>query len=108
MSSKKKAKQPAAPTVVDQMTLIKNKFSRLAQVRAQLAALKVLYAEHDSLVSELMPLFIEKTNDAFIVKRQITLGNTTHRLVPYFYDDKKGILKAKCWKSTAMETMAIE
>lgn len=98
----------AAPTATDQFASLKKKFAELAKVRAQLAAVKVLYAKHDQLIAELIPLFITVEQDRFVVAREVTLGTEKHRLVPYFYDEKKGTLLAKQWKSTAFGTVTIE
>lgn len=101
-------KGPALPTAADQFAALKDKFKKLSEIRAQLAATKTLYQQHDQLVSELLPLFIKKTDKQFIIEREITLGTEIHKLVPYFYDEKKGILLAKQWKSTAFETASID
>jgi len=97
-----------APTATDQFSAIKDKFKQLSEVRAKINASKALYQQHDALLSELLPLFITKTDTQFIIQREITLGNEKHTLVPYFYDAKKGAFLAKQWKSTAMETATIE
>jgi hypothetical protein len=90
------------------ITSVQAKFKRVKQIRAELAKLKVLYQEHDRLMEELIPLFVTKENDRFVVARQITLGAETYKVSAYFYDEKKGELKSKAWKSTAHETFTIE
>jgi hypothetical protein len=59
-------------------------------------------------MTELLPLFIVKTDSQFIINREITIGTEKHKLAPHFYDEKKGIVLAKQWKSTAFETATIE
>jgi hypothetical protein len=110
MASKKtQIANPQVISPVQQIAAIQKKFKRLAEVRQQIAQLKnSLYPEHDQIVSELLPLFIETQTDQFIVKREITIGNEKHRLVPYFYDEKKGVVLTKQWKSTCQQTMDIE
>lgn len=109
LNAKRRRTSPvAAPTAADQFSSIKDKFRRLAEIRAQLQAAKSLYQQHDALLAELIPLFITKTDTQFIVQREITLGNETHRLIPYFYNEKTGALIAKQWKSTAFETVGID
>jgi hypothetical protein len=102
------AKKLPTPTVADQFAEIKAKFKKLAEIRAEIAKSKALYQQHDALLSELLPLFITKTDKQFIIQREITLGDEIHKLIPYFYDEKKGTLLSKQWKSTAMETATIE
>jgi hypothetical protein len=99
---------PVAPTVAQMGAAIKAKFDRLEAVRAQIASLKGLYAQHDALMTELLELFIEKTPDQFVVRRAITIGNKTYRFSPSFYDDEKNQLKAKSWKSSAFPSGTIE
>ena len=96
------------PSATDQFASIKDKFKQLAEIRAKITAAKTLYQQHDALLSELLPLFITKTDSQFIIQREITLGNEKHKLIPYFYDEKKGTFLSKQWKSTAMETATIE
>jgi len=59
-------------------------------------------------MEELMPLFIETTAEEFIIKREIKIGNQKYRFTPFFYDEKKGTIVPKVWKSTAFESGAIE
>jgi succinyl-CoA synthetase beta subunit len=92
----------------DLFTSIKDKFKELADIRSQIAKIKELYVKQDALVNELLPLFIRKTDKQFIIDREITLGNEVHRLIPYFYDEKKGTFLSKTWKSTAFGTATIE
>jgi len=97
--------KPVSP--VNSLGSIQDKFTRLKAIRVELAAAKALYQEHDSLMQELMPLFIETQGDKFIVHREITIGTQKYRLTPHFWDSKKGIV-AKQWKGTCIETMSIE
>jgi hypothetical protein len=106
MSTKKKLK-PATP--VDALTALQQKFSRLKDLRSRIACVKPLYSQYDELLQELLPLFITKNESGdFSVKRQIVLGNRTYRLTPFFYNEKKGQVSAKVWKSSAFQTFAIE
>lgn len=101
-------KGPVMPTVTDQFEAIKLKFKRLAEVRQLIAKSKSLYQEQDELVTELLPLFIKKTDKQFIIEREVCLGSEIHKLIPYFYDEKKSSLVAKQWKSSAFETVNID
>jgi hypothetical protein len=96
------------PTATDQFASIKAKFAKLKEVREKIATMKALYQEHDALMTELLPLFITKTDSQFIIQREITIGTEKHKLAPHFYDEKKGIVPAKQWKSTAFEFASIE
>lgn len=96
------------PAQTNPLAPLEEKFTRLAEIRAQLTAAKELHREHDRIVEELLPLFVSQTPEGWLVKRQITLGSTTHRLVPYFFNQNENRIKAKQWKSTAFETMTIE
>ena len=94
--------------ITDPLAPIKLRFQRLKTVRAELAKLKVLYQEHDRLMTELLPLFIKVESDNFTIAREISLGTEKYRLTPHFYDEKKGQLMSKVWKSTAFESASIE
>jgi len=101
--------QPAtAPSLVTMMTGIQTKFSRLKSLRAQISGMKDLYREHDDLVKELLPLFIEVQPDKFTFKREIQIGSEKYRFTPSFYDVKKAEVLAKEWRSTAFPTGTIE
>jgi hypothetical protein len=99
--------QPA-PSLVTMMAGIQTKFSRLKELRAKISAMKDLYREHDDLVKELLPLFIEAKPDGFIIKREIQIGSEKYRFTPSFYDTKKAEVLAKEWRSTAFPTGTIE
>jgi hypothetical protein len=101
--------QPAAaPSLITMMAGIQTKFSRLKELRAKISAMKDLYREHDDLVKELLPLFIEAKPDGFIIKREIQIGSEKYRFTPSFYDTKKAEVLAKEWRSTAFPTGTIE
>jgi hypothetical protein len=87
---------------------INAKFDRLEALRAQIAGLKGLYAQHDALMGELLEMFIQKTPDQFIVKRSLTIGNKTYHFSPSFYDEQKNQIKSKVWKSAAFPSGTIE
>lgn len=109
MTTRRRTARPdATPTAQDQLTIIKNKFAQLTALKAQIASVKDLYRQHDALMVELLPLFITKTDTQFVIQREIVLGNERHRLVPHFYDERKGTLVAKQWKNTAIETASME
>ena len=97
----------------DQLELIVAKLTKLSstalkKVRAEIAKMKNLYVKHNELMEELMPLFIEVQADQFIIKREIKIGSTKYRFNPFFYDEKKGTVVPKVWKSTAFESGSIE
>jgi len=107
--TKKKVKaQTAATSAVSALTRIKDKFVALQKVRAKIAEMKQLYIKHNELMEELMPLFIEIAPDEFIIKREIKIGTKKYRFTPFFYDEKKGTVVPKVWKSTAFESGTIE
>jgi len=108
IGAKKKAGKKTVQTATSALTQIKDRFEELKKVRAQLAAVKSLYVKHNELMEELMPLFIETTADEFIIKREIKIGTKKYRFTPFFYDEKKGHVVPKVWKSTAFESGAIE
>lgn len=87
---------------------IEAKFSRLKELRLEINKVKALYTEHDQIMEELLPLFTEVTPDTFIIRREVTIGTIKHRFIPFFYDEKKGRLNAKVWKSTAHEAGHVE
>ena len=104
----KKIKMSNKQSATNALTQVKDKFLALKEVRAKLAAMKSLYVEHNQLMEELMPLFIEVTADEFVIKREIKIGTTKYRFTPFFYDEKKGTVVPKVWKSAAFESGSIE
>jgi len=103
-----KGKKGTSKSPTNALTLVKDKFKALKKIRAELNAVKNLYVKHNELMTELMPLFIEQTADTFIIHREIKIGNTKYRFTPFFYDEKKGTVVPKVWKSTAFESGSIE
>jgi len=102
-----KKKPVAVESPVSTLDKLNAKFKRLKELRAKIAEMKILYAEHDALMRELLPLFILQEKDAFLISREITLGSHKYRFSPSFYSEKDG-LRSKAWKSTAFETGTIE
>ena len=97
----------AAPApVVNPLVAIEQKFTRLNQINAQLAAAKALYVERDTLIKGLLPLFITQNGDSVVLTKQITIGNKVHRCTPAFINE--GNLVVKRWKSAAIETVVLE
>lgn len=107
-TKKQSQKQQSTPSITQVMSGINDKFVHLKNLRDKIQTLKALYAEHDALVMELLPLFIETEADRFIIKREISIGSKKYRFNPFFYDEKKGQVMAKVWKSTAFESGSIE
>ena len=103
-----KKKKKNTQTATNALTQVKDRFKALKKVRAELAGMKSLYVKHNELMNELLPLFIEVKADKFIIKREITIGSTKYRFTPFFYDEKKGAVLPKVWKSTAFESGSIE
>lgn len=91
-----------------QINIIKAKFERIKALRQEIAAMRDLYREHDALMEEVMPLFVEKDADKITFHREYTIGRKTYRYNPSFYDQEKDIIKAKVWKSTAFQSGTIE
>jgi hypothetical protein len=87
---------------------LQQKLTKIAELRTKINGAKTLYQEHDALVEELLPLFIEVQDDRFIIHRHIKLGSKTYHFSPYFYDEKKAQLVAKVWKSTAFGVSTID
>lgn len=108
MTKKQKVLSATKISVVTQLQSVQEKFKRLKELRAEIAKSKKLYTEHDALMNELMPLFVEVQADQFIIKRDVTVGNQKYRFTPFFYDEKKSQVVAKVWKSAAFESGAIE
>lgn len=106
MAKKKKTTKKATP--VDALTALHQKFTRLKNLRRRIQTVKPLYQQYDALLQELLPLFVTRNESGdFVVKNQVSLGNKTYRLTPFFYDEKRGHVTAKVWKSSAFETFAI-
>jgi len=103
-----KSKGKPKPSSLSGLQLLQTKFKKLSDLRTKLTSLKVLYAQHDALMAELLPLFIEQDTDKFVVRREIALGAKKYRLTPHFYDEKKGVIVPKVWKSTAFPSATIE
>ncbi len=92
----------------NQVSSVKDKLKKIKELRSKINSLKHLYQEHDALMEEILPLFIEIQADKFIIAREIKLSGQTFKLSPFFYDEKKGQLVAKSWKSTAFPVASIE
>ena len=95
-------------TPVDPLQIIKDKFTRLTEMRTHIAAAKELYKAHDALIEELLPCFITITDTEFIVKRQVIIGDKTYRLHPSFFDVSKNKAVAKQFKAAFHPTLTIE
>lgn len=87
---------------------IKAKFARLKAIKAEKAKTKLLYQEEDLIYQEILPLFIEVHPDRFVILREFNIGSETFRLTPAFYDEIKGVIVSKAWKSVACPSMVID
>jgi hypothetical protein len=96
------------PAPVDPLQEIKEKFTRLTEMRASIEQAKGLYKAYDLLLEELLPCFITKTDTGFVVKNQIIVGDKTYRLHPTFFDVAKNKVVAKQFKTAFYPTMVIE
>jgi hypothetical protein len=105
---KKKVVKVTEPSPVLSLDAVNDKFKKLKELNAKLAAVHDLYGQRDTLLKELLPLFIVQDKDAFLISREITIGSTTHRFTPGFYDVDKSVVKSKSWKSVAFDTGSIE
>ena len=105
MGKKKTVVSEVSP--VSSLADINAKFKRLKELRAKIVGLKSLYVEHDTLMRELLPMFITQDKDSFLIAREIIIGTNKYRFSPAFYSEKEG-LRSKAWKSTAFETGTIE
>jgi hypothetical protein len=99
---------PKKKSAFDQIISLRGKFARLKEIQRKLSANKVLYQEHDRIVEELLPLFIEETNEGFKINREISVGTKKYRFNPAFFNTKEGLIKAKNWKSAAFPVGFIE
>lgn len=102
-----KAKKTPA-TIIDPLQAVYDKFARLKELRKQIADAKRLYSEYDELCRQLLPQFVTVESGKFVIHREVTIGRKTYRLSAGFFDEKKGEVTAKQWKSTAMENFFIE
>lgn len=87
---------------------VQKKLEQLKTLRKKIEGLKVLYAQHDALMNEVLQEFIEITPERIVFHREIQVGTKKYRIIPFFYDPKKGQIKTKIWKSTAFETASLE
>jgi len=101
----KKAKKVVAQ--VSPVEALVAKLELIKELRTKIAGLKVLFAQHDALVEEILPLFIDKSPERFVINRTVKLGSHTYTFTPHFYDSKKDRVLAKVWKSCAYETGTI-
>lgn len=92
----------------NQLKTIEAKFKRLQAIQQELNKVKALYQEYDALMEELMEVAIEVQPDKIIIHRDVTIGKATHRVSPHFFDEKKGKLLAKMWKSTPFPSFTLE
>ena len=97
------AKKKVVVVAPNPVEILEKKLKRIKELRELLAKNHALFAEHDALVEEVLPLFITTTPDGFLVRREVKLGGGTYTFTPHFYDAKKGALVAKTWKSCAFE-----
>jgi hypothetical protein len=97
-----------APTAAQLTAALKAKFTRLATLQQQINGLKALYAEHDALMSELLPLFITSSDEGWTIRKSTTIGNKTYRFTPGFFDEKKNQIVSKVWKSAAHSSGTIQ
>ena len=93
---------------VDPLQEIRDKFTRLTDMRARIEQAKLLYKAYDELLEELLPCFVTKTDTGFNIKNQITVGDKTYRLHPAFFDVAKNKVVAKQFKAAFHPTMVIE
>ena len=105
-----RSRRPVAVPValVDPLQAIRDKFARLTTLQAQIEAAKHLYTERDELLEELAPSFVIRTDNGWVVKSQITIGDKIYRLHPSFFNAQKNKVVAKTWKSAAFPTLTIE
>jgi hypothetical protein len=95
-------------SVQSNLKAIQNKFAQLKKLQRRIDQAKSLYAQHDALMEEILPLFIDTEADKFVIRRQVTIGARTYRLNPHFYNEKKARVVSKVWKSTAFNSATIE
>lgn len=110
MATKKQKVMPIIPVVPAKNVLqsVQDQFKKLGELNALISSMKNLYAEREALITALQPLFIEVKNEEFIIKRSVTIGNKTYRYSPFFFNEKKGQIVAKVWKSTCFDSGYIE
>ena len=112
MTSKSKLKKIQKKAVVnppvDPFAILNAKVLRMKELQAQIVQLKGAYAELDKLKEEMIPYFVTVEPDRFTINRKLILGTKTYNIHPFFFDEKKGIVLAKTWKSVAHETFNVE
>ena len=96
------------PPNTDPYAHLHTKLRKIKELRQKINNVKHYYEEHDNLMEEVLPYFVQTLPDRFIVLRQVTLGLETYRLTPFFFDERKSKLLTKTWKSTAHSTFIIE
>ena len=100
---KKKPATPASP-----MASLVSKVKKIKEIRSKINERNKLFIEHDQLMSEVLQYFITMDSDSILINRKLTIGSQTIRLIPFFFDEKKGTIVTKTWKSTPHETFTIE
>ena len=95
-------------TQPDPYTLIHDKFKRVAELRVEISKMKDKYKEYSCLMKELIPYFVKKENDRFIILRKLIFGTRAYNIHTYFYDEKEDVFLDKAWKSVAHETFSVE
>lgn len=105
MTTKKKTPNTNA---VSGLKTLQKKFELLGKYQNKISEMKDVYKQHDLLMEELLPLFIEVEANQITVRREITLGSKTYRFNPHFYDPQKARVVSKVWKSTAFPSATIE
>lgn len=108
MPPKKLIKKAKKKTVTEHIANVQAKFEELEKVRKDITKLKSFYIKYNTLMEELLPLFIEVEPDRITLKRDLTVGNKKYRFTPFFYDEKKSMILPKVWKSCAFESGVIE
>jgi hypothetical protein len=89
------------------MQEITARFIRLGSLQQSIRENRNLFIEHDQLLEELLPLFIEVRDNDIIIHREITVGTRRYRLSAGFFDVNRG-LRGVQWKSTAFKPFTIE
>lgn len=96
------------PANTDPYAFLHAKLRKIKEIREELESVKHLYGDHDRLMEEVMPYFVQILHDRFIVLRKVTLGTETYNLSPSFFDEKKAKLMVTTWKASAQKNFSIE
>jgi hypothetical protein len=84
---------------------MKKKLKELKELKETLDNVKILYKKYDTIMEEILPLFVKKSGKKITITTEIKIGNESYTIDPTFFTN--GNIKSKNWKSTAMDNFLI-